>query len=523
MTFRGSMTEDGVTQVGEGQEADESAPVLTYGAPTVGEVLAERYQLAEHINDDSAGRQVWRGVDVILRRPVAVVLRYPGGDSAQEMLQAAVTASRVIHPNLAGVYDAIDEGERAYVVREWVDGEALREIITDEGPLDAERATTIAHCVASAVAAVHATGMVHGNVHPGTVLVADDGRVVLADARATEGDTTETDVRAIGGVLYYALTGHWPHAEAGPSSLPDAVRDGSGAIAAPRQVRAGVPAYLDDLTMDLLDRRLEAPPADVLAAELDRLDVAGDEHYFEEAAAGPLRFSPAEEVSEVPRTNRRKVAVGIAGLLAVATAGLLLGISVLTDDDDPGPPSNVGAGVNATVSPGADPSTPAAAAKPTPINLGPDQVRIVDPQGDRTELSGADALVDGNSETAWESDSYFNLPFGGKNGMGILIKLKEPREVTSVRVLLNGTGATARLLTGQGDDANTKAGDEKIVREYTNQIGAALEKHDANTLTLGGFPPDTTYQYLLVWFSGLPTTPDGKYRLEVNEVVVEAR
>ena len=136
-----------MTQVGEGQEtaADEAGPVMTFGAPTVGEILAERYQLEEHVNNDSAGRQVWRGVDVILRRPVAVVLRHPGGDSATEMLQAAVAASRVIHPNLVGVYDAIDEGERAYVVREWVDGEALRELVAAEGPLDPARATAIAH------------------------------------------------------------------------------------------------------------------------------------------------------------------------------------------------------------------------------------------------------------------------------------------------------------------------------------------------------------------------------------------
>ncbi len=110
--------------------------------PTVGEILAERYELVEHINNDSAGRQVWRGVDVMLRRPVAVVLRYPGGDSATEMLQAAVAASRVIHPNLVGVYDAIDEGERAYVVREWVDGQSLREIVA-EGVLDPARATGV--------------------------------------------------------------------------------------------------------------------------------------------------------------------------------------------------------------------------------------------------------------------------------------------------------------------------------------------------------------------------------------------
>ena len=78
--------------MGEGPEAD-SRPVVTAGRPAVGEILADRYRLEEHINDDAAGRQVWRGADVVLRRPVAVVLRYPGGESAEEMLSAAVAAS----------------------------------------------------------------------------------------------------------------------------------------------------------------------------------------------------------------------------------------------------------------------------------------------------------------------------------------------------------------------------------------------------------------------------------------------
>ena len=103
-------TEGGlVTQVGEGHEtaADEAGPVLTFGAPTAGEILAERYQLEQHVNNDSAGRQVWRGIDVILRRPVAVVLRHPGGSSATEMLLAAVASSRVFHSCLVCVDDAI--------------------------------------------------------------------------------------------------------------------------------------------------------------------------------------------------------------------------------------------------------------------------------------------------------------------------------------------------------------------------------------------------------------------------------
>jgi len=203
-----------VAENGEGQEAPGGAPqVLTFGAPTAGEILADRYQLEGHVADDSHGRQLWRGVDVILRRPVAVVLRYPGGDSAGEMLSAAVAASRIVHPHLVGVYDAIDEGERAYVVREWVDGSSLRELVAD-GPLDPDRAATIACAVADAVAAIHASGMAHGNIHPGTVLIAGDGRVVLTDARADEATTTEADLRAVGAILYCALTAYWPHAEA---------------------------------------------------------------------------------------------------------------------------------------------------------------------------------------------------------------------------------------------------------------------------------------------------------------------
>lgn len=519
-----------MTQVGEGQEADEITPaVMTFGAPTLGEILAERYELVEHINNDAAGRQVWRGIDVILRRPVAVVLRHPGGDPAMEMLQAAVAASRVIHPNLVGVYDAIDEGERAYVVREWVDGDSLREMVA-EGPLDPARATSIAHAIAGAVAAVHATGMVHGNVHPGTVLAGDDGRIVLADARADGADTPETDVRAIGGVLYFALTGHWPHAEAplsggsqptGRPPLPDAVRDASGSIAAPRQVRAGVPAYLDDLTMDLLDAQLALPSSDVLAAELGRLDAAVEEEFLDEV--GPLRFTAGDEPGEPPRATRRKIAVGIAGLLAIAVAGLFFGIGALADNDTDGtdPSPDISAAV---VTPDGN-SGGSPAAPPKKVTIGPDQVRIVDPDGTRTELRGVEAVVDGDPNNGWDTESYDNrADFGGiKQGMGVLINLGEAREVTSVQVVLSATGATAELLTGPDDPGSSTAGDKQVIATYSTRIGEPFTKHDGTTMAFGGFQPDQKYQYLLVWITELPPSNTGKYKIGVQEITVEAR
>ncbi|GAA4678087.1 protein kinase family protein [Phytohabitans rumicis] len=516
-----------MTQVGEGQEASESAPqVMTFGAPTVGEILAERYELAQHINDDSAGRQVWRGVDVILRRPVAVVLRYPGGDSAMEMLQAAVAASRVIHPSLVGVYDAIDEADRAYVVREWVDGESLREIVAEE-LLDPTRTTAVAHAVADAVAAMHATGMVHGNIHPGTVLIGDDGRVVVADARADSADTPETDVRATGGILYFALTGHWPHTEAGRSTLPDAVRDAGGAIAAPRQVRAGVPAYLDDLTMDLLDPRLALPAADVLAAELARLDSAAEEQYYEDA--GPLRLLSAtrEVVSgapgvppEPPRTAIRKIAAGVAGLLAIAVAGLLFGISALANGDDD--PTDLPSNSPAAAAPSGS-TDGATAPKPQNFALRADQVRVVDPpDGDRSGLDDVAKVVDGNDNTGWETSGYKNAKFGNlKPGMGILIDLGQPRTVSSVQVTLSAPGVSAELRTGDQDPGDSSSGDDAIVRTYKT-VGQPLEGFDATKMSFNAFEPDQKYQFLLFFITEMPATSDGPFpfKIGVQEIVV---
>jgi hypothetical protein len=516
-------TEGGrVTQVGEGQEtaAEMAGPVMTFGAPTVGEILAERYQLEEHVNNDSAGRQVWRGIDVILRRPVAVVLRHPGGDSATEMLQAAVDASRVIHPNLVGVYDAIDEGERSYVVREWVDGEALREVVVASGPLDPQRATAIARAITDALAAVHATGMVHGNVHPGTALIGHDGRVVLADARADSSDSNETDIRAVGGILYYALTGHWPHAEAGKSALPDAVRDGSGVIAAPRQVRAGVPAYLDDLTMDLLDKRIAAPASEVLAAELARLDSADDDYED----AGPLRFASGEPGEPVRAT--RKIVIGVAALLVIAMLGLLFGINAINDSAArhvAAKKATAGTTPAGSTGGNAQPGDvqPAPGAEPKKLALTAAQVRIVDPPpGDRDDTGEAAMVVDNDKDTAWDTAGYKQSNFGGKGGMGILINLGAPHTVTDVRVEASAPGVTMQIKTVTGDPGDTSAGDKQIIDTFKPLNEAGPEKTDGTRKVLGGFDADTKYQYLVLWLSDLPRAEDGRFRISISNLEV---
>ncbi|GAA2680311.1 MULTISPECIES: protein kinase family protein [Actinoplanes] len=511
-----------MTQVGEGHEtaADEAGPVLTFGAPSAGEILAERYQLEQHVNNDSAGRQVWRGIDVVLRRPVAVVLRHPGGDSAAEMLQAAVAASRVLHPNLVGVYDAIDEQQRAYVVREWVDGESLRDLIAAEGPLDPSRAITIARSVADALTSVHATGMIHGNVHPGTTLIGDDGRVVLADARADEADSVEADIRAVGGILYFALTGRWPHAEVGSSALPDATRDSAGNPAAPRQVRAGVPAYLDDLTMDLLDRRVAPPAAEALTSELGRLDSATEDEEFEDV--GPLRFVQGGGGSAEPTRSARKILIGVGALVVIAIIGLVFGINAINNSSKPTASASTPAGTDAGAQPGAD-GDPSAAPQgdPVKIPLTADMVRIVDPpKGGRGDTGKSQYVVDGDKNTAWEMSYYKQPNFGGlKDGMGVLIHLPKARTLASVSVDVSTPGAAIDIRTGTTDPGDTSNGDKQIVKTYTKLSDADTEANPGTKVNLSGFDPDKQYQYVLVFLTKLPPNEDGQgFKVNVNEI-----
>ncbi|MGI5179890.1 protein kinase family protein [Dactylosporangium sp. CA-152071] len=511
-----------MAELDEGLEASGGIPqVLTFGTPSVGEILAERYQLEEHIGNDSLGRQLYRGIDVILRRPVAVVLRYPGGESAKEMLGAAVAASRIVHPHLVGVYDAIDEGHRAYVVREWVDGIALREIVAS-GPLDAGRSVAIAWAVTDAVASLHGTGMAHGNVHPGTVLVAHDGRVVLTDARADDLATPETDIRAIGAVLYCALTGYWPHREAGTYSVPDGVRDSSGALAAPRQVRAGVPTHLDSLVTDLLNPDLPLPSAESLAGELasfgqfDESDLAeggaergGEQLDFE-------AFDAASQSTAPPKPAGRKLAVGVVGLLVLALAGTLAAAKVLGDPATPSetPPSAAGSSAPQQAKP--------PAGQPTVLTLKSSQVRIVDPKGNRSEVKDAEKTIDANTETTWRTERYPKADFGGKkDGMGVWLDLGEARQIVSVEVKLATPGASGELRTGTTDFGSGATQDQQTVDQYKVVENTAKAAMDPTNLYVGPAQPT---RYLLVWITKLPKESSGSgYRVAIAEITVRVQ
>lgn len=469
-------------------------------APDQGEILASRYRLDTLLTGGSGeGHAVWRGTDNLLNRSVEIELRTPGGDGAQEMITAAANAGRIGHPAVIGVYDAVDEGERAFVVREWVEGQTLTQAVSDGG-LEPTRSAILARAVADGVAAIHATGVAHGNITPEAVLIGLDSEITLTELQLDPDLPLEDDVRAIGGLLYASLTGHWPREAtpgenallAGtpptPTRLPDAVYV-DGRLCSPRQVRAGIPAYLDALTMDLLDSAVSAPEANELAAELRRYDIADPD-------LGPL--TAFEPEPSPPRPRWKRLAVPVLAVVCLLIVGLIVAIGGLP---------NLG-GSNYPIS---DDPTKQQNSNTHPV-LHPKGAQILDPQGDGTELSGAANTIDGNPATSWSPAAYTRPKFGDiKDGMGVILDLGQPSNVSKVSVSLTAPGATLEL---RGADTSGDTG-----ADYSSLAPTASNAPATTTFK----PKKAHSRYLLIWITSLPKTQSGSqpYKVGIKEITVQ--
>jgi eukaryotic-like serine/threonine-protein kinase len=148
-------------------------------------MLAGRYRLDEQIAAGGGG-EVWRALDVVLERPVAVKLlraEHAGNPEAVERFRAeARYVGSVSHPGIAQVHDYgdADPPHPAYLVMELVDGESLAELLA-RGPLAPARAMDVLAQAAAGLHAAHLAGLVHRDIKPGNLLIARDGRVKITD------------------------------------------------------------------------------------------------------------------------------------------------------------------------------------------------------------------------------------------------------------------------------------------------------------------------------------------------------
>jgi len=282
-----------------------------------------RYRLGERLGEGGFGT-VWLAHDERLHRAVALK-RIPiePGTGTERAEREALAAARLGHPGIVALYEAGHDGHAFYLASELVRGRTLAQLEAD-GALSDRDVVRIGAALCGALEHAHARGVVHRDVKPGNVIVADDGTVKLTDfgiARLADsstltltGDVVGTlaymapeqaegrrvtgaaDLYALALVLYEALTGTNP------------VR-AEGAAATARRVGMRLPP-LGRVRRDLpralclaLDRALEPEPRERGTLEDLRLALVAAEHRVEDVP-GPIEGAPAAEIQvRTPRTR----------------------------------------------------------------------------------------------------------------------------------------------------------------------------------------------------------------------------
>lgn len=268
-----------------------------------GEMVAGRYRMGHPLGSGGMA-EVYDAMDERLERPVAIKLLradLSGDPGLRRRFEVeARSAARLVHPNVVGVFDTGELGDRPYIVMERLPGSTLADRLRD-GPMDEPGTRRLASEVLGALAAAHAAGIVHRDVKPSNILWARDGSVKVADfgiAKGLEplldtqsGDITGTnlvigtpaylaperlageratpssDLWSLGAVLYEALAGMRPFSRA--TAL---VQDPERPEPVPVEVRR---PGVDPRLAAAIDRALARLPSQRFASAAEMATAAG--------------------------------------------------------------------------------------------------------------------------------------------------------------------------------------------------------------------------------------------------------
>jgi hypothetical protein len=328
--------------------------------PDSGELIDGRYRLVSCIGRGSMGA-VWRGRDERLNREVALKLVTARGLSpddagereavARAQREGRITA-RLQHPNAISVHDVVEHDGRPCLVMEYLPSRSLSEAVEADGVLSPVEVATIGFQVASALAAAHELGIVHRDVKPDNILLAEDGTAKITDfgiARAPDDgavtaagilagtpaylapevatgseSSPRSDVFSLGSSLYAAFEGKPPYGM-DQNTIALLHQVAYGEITPP--TRGGAVA---DLLVEMLRRDPGTRPT--MAEVADRFEkvLAGSSPLPATLIAGAAASSPGTRtMPALPEPRRgsalgRRLALGVPVTAAVVAVGLVV-------------------------------------------------------------------------------------------------------------------------------------------------------------------------------------------------------
>jgi tetratricopeptide (TPR) repeat protein/tRNA A-37 threonylcarbamoyl transferase component Bud32 len=161
-------------------EASESSPRAT----TLSGTIAGRFVILKLLGAGGMG-QVYQAQDTKLKRVVAIKRMSPrlqqDESDRRRFLREAQQASALNHPNVAGIYDVIEEGGETFLVMEFVEGTPLRTTMQGHKSLSNEDFFRIAAQGLEGLSAAHEKGILHGDIKPENIMITPEGRVKVLD------------------------------------------------------------------------------------------------------------------------------------------------------------------------------------------------------------------------------------------------------------------------------------------------------------------------------------------------------